>query len=95
MLGGAHKLTQWMTAPSLEVLCDGMLSASKEKASHQKQVGICAVCAGFPTPGTVRLICSSWSHLQGFLLSTLSAWNVADVSCPHGLPSPTFDNACF
>ncbi|CAL5224422.1 g7105 [Coccomyxa viridis] len=37
VFGGAHKLTQWMTAPSLEILCDGMLSASKEKASHQKQ----------------------------------------------------------
>jgi len=29
-----------MTAPSLELLCEGFLGPSKEKASHQKQVHI-------------------------------------------------------
>jgi hypothetical protein len=37
VFGGAHMLTQFMTAPSLELLIEGMTAPSKEKASHQKQ----------------------------------------------------------
>ena len=43
VFGGAHKLTQWMTAPSLELLCEGSIEAGKEKASHQKQARACCL----------------------------------------------------
>ncbi len=39
VFGGDHKLTQWMTAPSLEALCgEELMGAPKHKASHMKQV---------------------------------------------------------
>lgn len=39
VFGGDHKITQWMTAPSLEALGGvEIMGAGKHKASHMKQV---------------------------------------------------------
>lgn len=39
IFGGDHKITQWMTSPSLEELCGGdFMGAAKHKDTHMKQV---------------------------------------------------------
>lgn len=50
VFGGDHKITQWMTAPSLEALGGvEIMGAGKHKVSHMKQVPalhfqLCYVC---------------------------------------------------